>query len=477
MKQKLNILFFIILFLSISICGYTQSLDQARRWYNEGQYESAKPAFEKLVKQAPSNSNYNQWYGVCCYETGDLVTAEKYLLEANKRKVMESYRYLAQLYSETYRFDKAVEMWTGYIDLQSKKKEDTSESESKMEQARNLLRMQAKAEDIQVIDSIVVDKYAFLNAYYLSDESGTLSSYNDFFNTTNEVSSTVYTNQKGDKIFYARQSNGVYSLYSQTKLLDAWGDEKLLLSSNSNDNNYPFVMTDGVTMYFASKENGSIGGYDIFITRYNTNTNSYLAPEQMGMPFNSPANDYMMVIDETKGLGWFVTDRNQPDEYVCVYLFIPDPSRKRIEDMDNTDIIRSRASLVSISDTWREGADYSELIKLAHTNITQDGTKKVQDFEFVINDKITYYTLNEIKNGEAKNFYSEVITINKQIETLKTRLDDIRTNFSKGNQSKRDQLRVTILEAEHQLYALMEKSELQEKKARNAENIHLGTKK
>ena len=36
-----------------------------------GEFEQAKPAFQKLVKQAPSNANYNYWYGACCYETGE----------------------------------------------------------------------------------------------------------------------------------------------------------------------------------------------------------------------------------------------------------------------------------------------------------------------------------------------------------------------------------------------------------------------
>ena len=478
MRQKFAKILYIIILLSLSFYGYTQSLDRAKTLYNEGNYEEAKPVFEKLVRQSPNNSSYNQWYGVCCYETGDFVNAEKYLLVANKRKVMESYRFLAILYTDLYRFDEAAQMWEGYIELQTKQKADLSESKAKLEQAQNLFRMQKRTEDVQVIDSIIVDKNSFLDAYSLSEESGTLVPYNNFFKTEKNSSSIVYTNQKGNRIYYARPSdNGYYSIYSQSKLLDAWGDEKILLPDNSADNNYPFVLSDGITIYFASKGYGSIGGYDIFVTRYNTNSNSFLTPEQMGMPFNSPANDYMMVIDESKGLGWFVTDRNQTEENVCVYLFIPDPSRKRIEDIEDTDIIRSRASLVSISDTWRDDTGYSELIKLAHADIALNGTKKEQDFEFIINDKTTYYTLNEIKSSEAKNLYSDVISLNKQIETLKSRLDDIRGAFTNGNSSDRSRLKPTILQAENQLYALMEKSDIQEKKARNAENIHLGVKK
>ncbi|MDR2774944.1 MAG: tetratricopeptide repeat protein [Tannerella sp.] len=477
MIQKFAKILFAFLFLSTCSYGYTQSLDQAKILYNEGKYGEAKPVFEKLVRQSPNNSSYNQWYGVCCYETGDFENAEKHLLIANKRKVMESYRYLACLYMDMYRFDKAAEMWEGYIDLQKKKKEDIKESEIKLEQAQNLHRMQEKTEDIQVIDSITIDKETFLNTYSLSEESGNMTYYNNFFDVPEAVSSVVYQNQKGDKIYYARPSeSGVYAIYCQSKLLDAWGDEKILVTDNSYDNNYPFVLSDGVTMYFSSKGNGSIGGYDIFVTRYNTNTNSYLTPEQMGMPFNSPANDYMMIIDETKGLGWFASDRNQPEDKICAYLFIPDPSRKRIGDMEDPDVLIKRAALTSIKDTWKEGVNYTDLIALAHKDLTTKEKKEERDFIFVVNDKTTYYTLNEIKSHEAKEFYSEVISLNKQIKSLDDKINETRSSYSKGNASVREQLKPTILQAENQLYRLMEKAGAMEKKARNAENIRTGYK-
>ena len=465
------------LFLLTSLFGYAQSLDQAKILYNEGRYEEAKPVMEKLVKQSPNNSSYNQWYGVCCYETKDFENAEKYLIVANKRKVPESYRYLAMLYTDLYRFNEAAGMWEDFIALQKKQKEDTSESEKKLEQARNLNRMQEKTEDVQVIDSIVISKDAFLEAYKLSEESGRLLSYNEFFNVASPVSSTVYTNQKGSVIYYARPSeNDVYAIYSQSKLLDAWGDEKLILPNQMKDNNYPFVLSDGVTMYFASKGYETIGGYDIFVTRYNTNTNTYLVPEQMGMPFNSSANDYMMVIDETKGLGWFVSDRYQPEGSVCVYLFIPDPSRKRIENVTDSEELRRRAALMSIRDTWAMDADYSSLIQLAHTDMTQKETKSERDFEFFINDKITYYTLNEIKSHEAKALYEEVIRMNSQIKNLKNKLNETRNTFTNASASAREQLKSTILQAENQLFTLQEKAGVQEKKARNAEIRQLGIK-
>ena len=449
------------LFYTIGItllCGglHAQSLAEAKKLYNEGKYAEAKPAFEKLVKQAPSNSSYNHWYGVCCYETGDLTGAEKHLKVAVKRKVQEE-----------------------YINLLAKKKQDPQAFEAKLDLANNAQRMMEKVEDIQIIDSLVVDKDNFLSAYILSEESGTLDSYKDFFQTNEPVSSTVYKNQKGDKIYYAHSTdNDHYCLFTQSMLMDEWGDEKQLpMNINSNDDdNYPFVLSDGATIYYSSKGNGSIGGYDLFVTRYNINSDTYLAPEQLGMPFNSPYNDYMMVFDEVKGLGWFVSDRFQPEGKACVYLFIPNPEHKRVESED-IEMKRARAAITSIRDSWKEGSDYTDLIRLSHMEIPYGEEKIEKDFEFIIAGNIVYYKLDEINSPEAKSYYEKVVTLNKQIKELNEKLDGLRTSYAQGNTARKEQLKPTILQAEEQLNALLEQPGELEKKARNAEINYLKNKR
>ncbi|MDR0825615.1 MAG: tetratricopeptide repeat protein [Prevotella sp.] len=476
MKRRFSKPIFSILLSFVCLYGNAQSLDQAKTLYTEGNYAAAKPVFAKIVNQSPNNASYNQWYGVCCYETGDLENAEKHLLVANKRNVLESYRYLALIYTKKQHYDEAVNFWEGFIELQNKRKEDISEAENNLETVRKLLRMEENTEDIQVIDSMVVNKNEFLDTYHLSEESGTLYPYNKFFDSNVNASSTVYKNQKGDKIFYAKPvEDKTYTLFSQNKLLDDFSDEKQLFKDRTTDCNYPFVLSDGVTMYFASKGYGSLGGYDIFVTRYNINTDTYLAPEQMGMPFNSSANDYMFVIDETKKLGWFVTDRNQPEDKVCVYLFIPEEKKKSIAAED-PETRRARATLSSIKETWKESADYSGLVKLAYTDGNERNEKPKNDFTFTINDKATYYTLNDMKSDETKTLYSEYLKMTEQINGLKTKLDTMRDSFHKGNSSKKEQLKPLIISAENELYSLMNSAKTQEKKARNAENKRLGIK-
>ena len=468
------------LFYTIGItllCGglHAQSLAEAKKLYNEGKYAEAKPAFEKLVKQAPSNSSYNHWYGVCCYETGDLTGAEKHLKVAVKRKVQEAYRYMSEVYYKTYRFDQAGEMLEEYINLLAKKKQDPQAFEAKLDLANNAQRMMEKVEDIQIIDSLVVDKDNFLSAYILSEESGTLDSYKDFFQTNEPVSSTVYKNQKGDKIYYAHSTdNDHYCLFTQSMLMDEWGDEKQLpMNINSDaDDGYPFVLSDGVTIYYASKGNGSLGGYDLFVTRYNINSDTYLTPEQLGMPYNSPFNDYMMVIDEAKQLGWFVSDRYQPEGKVCVYLFIPNDNRERV-DSEDIELKRARASIASIKDSWKPGSNYEELIHLAHTEIPYGRIEIKKDFTFPIHDDIVYYTLDDIQSPEAKNYYEKVVSIHRQIKELNEKLESLRASYIKGNKAKREQLKPTILDAEEKLNNLLAQPDEWEKKARNAEIVYL----
>lgn len=92
------------------------------------------------------------------------------------------------------------------------------------------------------------------------------------------------------------------------------------------------MLSDGVTVYFASDNESGLGGYDIYITQYNTNTNMYLPPENIGMPYNSPANDYLLVIDDIKGIGYFASDRYMTDGNVCVYTFIPNDEKQILRD-------------------------------------------------------------------------------------------------------------------------------------------------
>ena len=88
-------------------------------------------------------------------------------------------------------------------------------------------------------------------------------------------------------------------------------------------------MADGVTLYFAAQGVNSMGGYDIFMSTFDLDKGVFYSPENIGLPFNSTANDYLLAIDDINHLGWLVTDRRQPEDKVCIYTFVPTASRRR----------------------------------------------------------------------------------------------------------------------------------------------------
>ena len=93
MKKKY---IFPLLALCFTGNAFSQTLSQAQKWFTEGKFAEAKPVFEKLVRQAPSNANYNFWYGACCYETGELSKAVPYLEKSAERKVINGFLYLSK---------------------------------------------------------------------------------------------------------------------------------------------------------------------------------------------------------------------------------------------------------------------------------------------------------------------------------------------------------------------------------------------
>lgn len=234
-------------------------------------------------------------------------------------------------------------------------------------------------EDVCIIDSFVVDKANFLSAYKISEESGKLFTFNEFFQTEGDHPGTVYETEIGNKIYYSEKGErGNLDIFSKNKLLNEWSNGRPLPGSinESGNANYPFVLSDGVTIYYATDGEG-LGGYDIFVTRYNTNTDSYLTRKMWECRFNSPYNDYMYVIDEYNNLGWFASDRFQPEEKVCIYVFIPNSSKQtyNYEAMDPQQMIRL-AQIHSLKETWKDENTVTEALQrlkeatiISHRNV------------------------------------------------------------------------------------------------------------
>lgn len=353
----------------------------------------------------------------------------------------------------------------------SQKAKETSLSEEKLEQ------MIAATQKIVFIDSIVIDKDSFLTQYFLSDDAGRISKYDDFFKTSDQANAYVYVNGLEDKCYFSREAtNGTLSLYTSDKFDGQWANPTALEGFGSDSTyksmNYPFMMADGTTFYFAATGSESIGGYDIFVTRYDSESGTFLKPENVGMPFNSTANDYMFVIDEFNDIGWFATDRNQPGDKVCVYAFIPSDTRQLYSpDEVSEERIRSLARLDRIADTWGDKSELAQArqrIEKIKRDVSRHST--ANSFAFVINDRTTYTSLADFKTPTGKEKFKHLNTLNENRTTLGKTLEKARNYYSTANSGERAALKAEILQSEQQIESLNKQIRELEKDIRNAEN-------
>lgn len=456
----------------LALCGVggisAQTLSQAQKWFNDKQFDKAKPVFQRLVKQSPSNANYNFWYGACCYETGALQESVPYLEKSAERKVINGFLYLSKAYFDLYRFDEAIENLEDHIYWMERKNRDTSDLDTLMNRYRMGARMMRGVENVAVIDSFVVDKNNFLQAYKINEESGKVG-------LTGESDCTEFTNGMKDKKILSHRVPGTNqkALYVSSTLGGDWTvPEKVKgLDEAGTDLNYPFINSDGVTLYFAAKGDESLGGYDIFITRYDSEEGSYLKPDNMGFPFNSPFNDYLYVIDDFNNLGWFASDRYQPEGKVCVYVFSPNSS-KQVYDYDTTDpgLLSNVAMLNGIRNTWSD-ADKVRIAKqqLAQVMYGENEQEKKGDFRFVVDDNAIYHTLSDFRSDDARKKYQQFQQKEKDLDTLNESLAQIRANYASSNTQLKDKLTPGILDREKRVKELYEEIEKLTLDIRNTE--------
>ena len=347
------------------------------------------------------------------------------------------------------------------VDAQKKKsatkakvKQKTTVVDNELEQ--RLESMRGFTQKVMFIDSVVVSKSKLLSSLNIPDEAGSIQAYNKFFNTTDQPNSIVYLNQLRNKCVFSKFTDGGWDLYSKEMIGEKWSNavplKGLDILGDDVDINWPFLLSDGTTLYFAAKGEESIGGFDIFMTRYDETTQSYLKPENIGMPFNSIDNDYFFIVDEYDGIGWFATDRNQPEGKVCIYSFIYNNVRENyVVDEYTPEQLRQLSEIHSISQTWtsnqaRLGA-LEQLTAVYKRKFTQ---KKKNDFEFVINDELTYTTLTDFRSSEAAEMYVDLNELLRKKNKLDSSIERARIAYPTARQAQREQYKQQLLAAEKQ---------------------------
>lgn len=469
-----RIYYILLLFLFFAGNVSAQSRNTARKLFQQGKYADAKPMFQKLLKKYPKDAEYSYWYAVCCIETGDSVNVLPLLEYAASRKISNAYRYLGNYHNERLNYPEAISYYGDFIDLT---KDDSlrAEYQKRLSDVSRLNRMVMNCRKVCVIDSVVVEKKDFLSVYNIGCDAGTIAEQADFFDDST-LEGHIYCSERGmDICFSDLEDSGLMKLYSNSRVGDEWGRAKRIAGFDTNGNDdYPFMLSDGITLYFASDGDGSIGGYDLFKTRLNVESGRFLRPDNLGMPFNSTANDYMLAINEVANIGWFASDRNQPDSLVCVYMFVPDESNVKYDESLGFDTLLSRALITSISDTQ----DDAEVVRKAMQQYavllytaSQGSSRK--EFIFVIDDSRDYTELSDFASEEAREMFVEWRNRRIVQENNLALLECKRDEYASAGVKEKEEMREPILELERTVEEEQDALAVMEREIRRIEQEEL----
>lgn len=347
----------------------------------------------------------------------------------------------------------------------------TPEELAEMARQENYERKLQVTERVTFIDSMLLKKEEVMDMLYLGNENGSVASYAKFFNVKEKdtLDCTLFRSQLGDKIIYAQPDTAaVLHLYASEMIGQKWCEPVLLPGlEDTVSHNYPFMLADGTTLYYASKSEEGLGGYDIYMTRWDSDTQRFFKPENIGMPFNSAANDYLYLVDEFNQLGWFVTDRGQGGDTVCVYCFIPNETR-RIYDTSTMgrDTLVALANINSIRDTWTDQERVKDALKRLDILRTKSKKSAQSQFHFIVNDRITYTNLSQFRNEESRKLANKWLKLVDERDKASERLEELRKQYSVSRPEKKAELAASILALEQKYEKLLADVRSMEKEIR-----------
>ncbi len=325
-----------------------------------------------------------------------------------------------------YNTDLAKEKIT---ELRKLKKGVTAETIDSIEQrVERMSEMIQRVEDIIVIDSLTLNRDDFFRHYRMASSAGILASPEEVGAEKAADSTVVYLTQDCNLMIWG----GTDGLMQARKFTDGSWEEPTMLSDILNHGgtaNFPFLLSDGITLYYATDGEDSLGGLDIYMTR--NDREDYASPLNLGMPYNSPYDDYMLAIDEETGIGWFATDRNKLGDLITVYVFIPNAVRININVDDKN--LSNRAKLASIAETHRPNEDYTAILhKIANiSDVAQSNDEP--DFIFAFPNGKVYTRWSDFKSPQARRLMEAYIDAQNEANADSKRLEELRMNFKQDD--------------------------------------------
>jgi len=438
--------------------GKSEARVTADSLFNAGDYTKALPIYRELLDSYPQELYYNYTVGVCILNTSrQAQNAAAFLSKASSGDVPNKvYFYLAEAFRKTYRFDQAIEYYRRFTVNGGSNDIKTNEIEKYLSLCENGNSLLKYYYSPQIIDKKRVGVNEFYQYYSLVPKSLSLTPVSDNLKSETDRKENLNTlmlspnnPQESDFIYFASYGKSTINgkdIYRIKRLADGyWSKPENLgqVINTSEDEDFPYIAPDGITLYFSSKGHYSMGGYDIYRSIYDVNAKRWSNPENIGFPFSSTYDDFLFVPDSNDSLACFATNRGCEGDSVDVVMY----------KVDNNPIQRSFTTVDEVQEVAQLNLVKEKVVKANKTEVVKKD--KEDDQIATSKPKTKSASFNAVENDPE---YMRVITNGflkqKETDSLRIKLEKLREKFDYINTAEeRKALESKVMKVENALLA------------------------
>lgn len=128
----------------------------------------------------------------------------------------------------------------------------------------------------------------------------------------------LYFPEEAKRLVYSAPDNsGSWNIYTTHKINDTLWSAPVMLNENITsigNELFPYLSPDGKTLYFSSNGHYGMGGYDLYVSRWDEEGNDWGVAQNMGFPFSSVGNDLLFYNTPDGLYSVFASDRESEGE-------------------------------------------------------------------------------------------------------------------------------------------------------------------
>ncbi len=449
-----------------------EGISQGVALFSQGDYAGARAALAAISTDSERDAKVNYYLGAAEAMTGvNPDDALRRLQTAQMRGFLkaDANLYIGRAYQVKCEYEQARAAYAKFL---STCKDDSLLALAKRydEECQSSLQIASKIFKVSVAAKSKFRTGEEPKGYGASKECGRVCLNSFFFQSDIDPNGLMYMTERGDAAYFSIPDDvGDLRLMKMEKLIGGWSEMSQLRGLDGDwDDKSPVLMTDGTTLYFSSNRPGGMGGYDIYRTTYDPESRSFSEPVNMGVPFNSPFDDYLFMPDNFAGRAWLASNRETVGtDSVTVYEIAWDGTPVRSSAKSTADIVAALQMPIdpeaAASATGGAQAGNSAL-PARRTLVPRD------EFRLMVCDSLTYTQWEHFRSAQAARTYHQVVAAAAQKDSLVSRMATLRKEFMNLNSGLEKNTKLQeLLKTEREVYALEDEVNDKTEAARNEE--------